>query len=263
LRELMEFQPDQLLGGAAAAHAVFPWLIKYLDVEDWTCLQVRPDTNAGRPQGPTQVGAAKAWFVLDATPASRVYAGLRLGADEARLRDSLARGTVADCLNSIEAQAGDCILLPGGTVHAAGAGVLIAEIAPTSGATLRLFDWGRVDALGNRHSLQTDQATAAICWHQRPVPLGRLHWGGAQHVRQELVRCPSFHLDFRRETEPFPVGGESRVEVYVILRGIGRWGGSKADEEIRTGQVWVVPAAMSRRWCQLRSPLTFLQCSLP
>jgi mannose-6-phosphate isomerase len=139
----------------------------------------------------------------------------------------------------------------------------MAEVQQTSDATFRLFDWNRVDAQGKARPLHIDEAMASIHWDQGPIHPVSVDMSEERPVRKELVRCPFFHLDFRRELEPFPVGGENRVQVVVILRGIGRWGGAKTDEAVRTGQVWVIPAAMPRRWCQPQTPLTLLACRLP
>ncbi len=50
--------------------------------------------------------------------------------------------------------------MPAGTIHAIGAGVVIAEIQQRSNATFRLFDHGRTRAL------HVDDATAVAIWHQ-------------------------------------------------------------------------------------------------
>jgi hypothetical protein len=42
-----------------------------------------------------------------------------------------------------------CFLLETGTVHAIGAGLVVAEIQQTSDITYRLYDFDRVDANGN------------------------------------------------------------------------------------------------------------------
>ena len=49
-----------------------------------------------------------------------------------------------------------------GTIHAIGAGVLIAEIQQTSDITYRLYDWDRVDDKGIARELHTDLALEAI-----------------------------------------------------------------------------------------------------
>ena len=39
--------------------------------------------------------------------------------------------------------------IPAGTIHAIGAGILIAEIQQNSDTTYRVYDWNRVDDKGN------------------------------------------------------------------------------------------------------------------
>ena len=68
LRDLMERDRDSLLGPAAAAYPVFPWLIKYLDCHDWLSVQVHPDEAAVRRLWPGEGSKTEAWFVLDAAP---------------------------------------------------------------------------------------------------------------------------------------------------------------------------------------------------
>src|SRR5262249_32387283 len=126
LRQLMEQERGELLGRAAERHAVFPWLVKFLDANDWLSVQVHPDEQAVQEMGPGEGSKTEAWFVIDAAPESRIYAGLLPGVDETRLRAALAAGTVTDCLHCFTPQPGDCVFLPAGTVHAVGGGVLMA-----------------------------------------------------------------------------------------------------------------------------------------
>src|SRR5262249_31265090 len=118
---------------------------------------------------PGERGKTEAWFVLDADPSSRIYAGLLPGIDESRLRRALSEGQVAECLHHFQPAAGDCLFLPAGTVHAVGGGVLMAEIQQTSDATFRLFDWNRTDAQGRGRLLHIEQALACIDWQRGPV----------------------------------------------------------------------------------------------
>src|SRR5262249_1064936 len=145
---------------------------------------------------PSEGGKTEAWFVLDARPGSRIYAGLRDGVDEPRLRHALADGTVADCLHSFEPAAGDCLFLKAGTVHAVGGGVLMAEVQQTSDATFRLFDWNRRDAQGQSRPLHIEQALACIDWNQgaiEPIRVPEFRRKPAGPLdRRHLVSCPYF-----------------------------------------------------------------------
>ena len=152
LRQLMEHERRALLGTAAANHEIFPWLVKFLDANDWLSVQVHPDEVTVQQLLPSEGSKTEAWFVLAANPGSRIYAGLVPGTDETKLRAALQSGTVAKCLHHFEPQAGECIFLPAGTVHAVGGGVLMAEVQQTSDATFRLFDWNRHDAQGRKRA---------------------------------------------------------------------------------------------------------------
>jgi mannose-6-phosphate isomerase len=242
LGDLMRRWREPLLGAAAKRHSAFPLLVKLLDANDWLSVQVHPDDEAVRTLWPGEGGKTEAWFILDAQPGSRVYAGLKPGVDEQALRRALSAGTVADCLHSFEPRPGDCLFLRAGTVHAVGGGVLMAEVQQTSDATFRLFDWNRRDALGKPRTLHIEKALACIDWNQGPVePIRVPDYGNPPAGplrRQQLVSCPYFDLEYFRAGEPFSAGGTGRMQVLMLLRGAAHFDGV----ELTAGQTWVLPA---------------------
>jgi mannose-6-phosphate isomerase len=269
LRELMETDREALLGPAAGAYPVFPWLVKFLDANDRLSVQVHPDEEAVARLWPGEGSKTEAWFVLEAAPGSRVYAGLLPGVDEGRLRRALAEGTVADCLYQFRPRPGDCLFLRAGTVHAVGGGVLMAEVQQTSDATFRLYDWDRKDPSGRPRQLHVEEALASVHWdfgpvrpvraERYPVPGGRA--GGP--VRQELVRCRYFVLEYLRQEKPFTLGGASRLQVAVGLHGRGRVGSDGGWEPVAAGETLVLPAALRpTRWVP-DGPLGLLVATLP
>jgi mannose-6-phosphate isomerase len=304
MRQLMEQNPAALLGKAAPRHKTFPWLIKFLDAHDWLSVQVHPDEQAVARLWPGEGSKTEAWFIIDAASGSRIYAGLRPGVDEKKLRDALTseprRAEVPEppgahpprlaqslsspfshpllnCLHSFEPQPGDCVFLPAGTAHAVGGGVLFAEVQQTSDATFRLFDWNRRDAQGKSRPLHIEESLASIHWEQGPVEPVRVtdfKNGSApraptplglpdQIKRQELVRCPFFELTYLRARESVAFGGVDRLQALVILKGQGHWHGSSCSEEVKLGQVWVLPASLPRMHCRPEPTLTMLLCNLP
>src|SRR5262249_22718130 len=56
LRQLMTEQREALLGPAAPASPIFPWLIKLLDAHDWLSVQVHPDDELARRLWPGEGG---------------------------------------------------------------------------------------------------------------------------------------------------------------------------------------------------------------
>jgi mannose-6-phosphate isomerase len=255
LRQLMTTDRRDLLGPAADRFTVFPWLIKLLDATDRLSVQVHPDEDAVRELWPGESAKTEAWYVIEAEPTSVIYAGLKPGVGAVELRAALTGGSVIDCLHAVTPRVGDVFLIPAGTVHALGGGLLIAEIQQTSDATFRLFDWNRRDAKGQPRPLHIEESLACIDWSQgpiEPIPL--------TDRRQPLVSCPYFELERLRRSSGFTVGGIERLQALIVTAGHGRFDNG---EFIMAGDVWILPAAMPSMTLHVEAPLVGLSCSLP
>lgn len=269
LRQRMEREPNVLLGDSAGHYPRFPWLVKLLDAWDWLSVQVHPNERDVTRLWPGEGSKTEAWFVLAAAPTSRVYAGLLPGVDEARLRSALREGTVGDCLHQFQPRPGDCVFLPAGTVHAVGGGVLMAEVQQTSDATFRLFDWNRRDAKGQMRQLHIEEAVACIDWKSGPVqpvraegyPDGPDSPRGA--VRQRLVECPYFLLEYLRQSEPFRCGGVGRLQVLLVLHGRARLHTGAGEWELTPGDTLLLPAALAALTCHPEGDVGILLSTLP
>jgi mannose-6-phosphate isomerase len=248
LRELMMEHSQELLGPASERFAVFPWLIKFLDANDWLSVQVHP----------TQEKEAKteAWYILDVATEARIYAGLKPGVGPQQLRDALHSGNVPACLHSFAPKIGDFVYLPAGTVHAVGGGVLLAEIQQTSDATFRLFDWNRVDAQGKPRPLHVEEAFASINWDQSPIEPITADGSACQH----LVTCPHFDIERRTWASSAELGGTGRLQALIVTEGRGRFANG---EYFLPGDAWIFPASMPPMAFSLDEPLVGLLCSLP
>ena len=126
-------------GSAAAAPSL---LLKLLFTSQPLSIQVHPDDayaqSIGLPNGKTE-----AWYVLSAAPEAKVALGLKRRLTPQQLRHAADDGSIADLVVWQAVSAGDAIFVPAGTIHAIGAGLVIAEIQQRSDATFRLFDHGR------------------------------------------------------------------------------------------------------------------------
>ena len=150
---------------------LFPLLIKLIDARDDLSIQVHPG-NENAPPG--SLGKTEAWHVLDAEPGAMLYLGLQEGVDAAEL-EALARAgrSTAHLMRRMPAVPGSTVLLPHGTVHALGAGVMIYEIQQPSAITYRFDDWGRVDSAGRSRELHLDEGFAVLDPTSRPEPVDR------------------------------------------------------------------------------------------
>ena len=84
-----------------------------------------------------------------------------------------------------------------GTVHAIGAGTLIAEIQENSNLTYRMYDYNRTDKHGNKRELHVDKALAVANLTKVPEPGRPLHvlrytQGCASEI---LCRCKYFQVE--------------------------------------------------------------------
>ena len=94
--------------------------------------------SMGLPNGKTE-----AWYVLSAAPGAKIALGLKQRLTQQQLREAVDDGSIADLVVWQAVSADDVIFVPAGTIHAIGAGLVIAEIQQRSDATFRLFDHGR------------------------------------------------------------------------------------------------------------------------
>jgi mannose-6-phosphate isomerase len=266
LRTLLERDAAGILGPSASPGQQFPWLVKFLDCEDWLSVQVHPGPETVKRLWPGEGSKTEAWFVLDAHPGSRIYAGLLPGVNEKLMRARIAAGKVVDCLHSFAPRSGQCVFLPAGTVHAVGGGVLMAEVQETSDATFRLYDWDRRDGQGKSRTLHVEEALACIDWNQGPIaPVSARGYADSavEAVRQPLASCAYFRLDYMQGTRPFTCGGEGVLQVLLVLKGHGTLSGPVGDIELSVGQVWLLPAAMERSAIRPAASVRALLCSLP
>jgi mannose-6-phosphate isomerase len=117
-------------------------LLKLLFTDEALSIQVHPDDSFARQIGLPN-GKTEAWYVLAAEPGARVALGLKRALTATQLRAAIGEAALPDLVRWQDVQAKDAILVEAGTIHAIGAGLVIAEIQQRSDATFRLFDYGR------------------------------------------------------------------------------------------------------------------------
>jgi mannose-6-phosphate isomerase len=220
----------------------FPLLFKFLDVRENLSVQVHPNDEQAARLDPPDRGKSEAWFVLRAEPASRVYAGLRDGVDRTALELAIAHGQIETCLHSFEPASGDCVWVPAGTVHALGAGLLVAEIQQSSDTTFRLFDWNRVGPDGLPRPLHVRQAVAAVDFQAGPVRPVSPKPTVLSHVNR-LIAGDKFVVDRWSFSTPKRVGGDDRCHIVVPVSGRVRLERDAVEAALGTGQTALIPAA--------------------
>jgi mannose-6-phosphate isomerase len=160
LHELWTNHREAIFGSGLPNSDRFPLLIKILDARDDLSIQVHPPATIASSLG----GEPKTemWFIADADPGAKLYAGLKKGVTRESFEAALSGGSVTDVVHAIEPAKGESIFIPSGRLHAIGAGFLIHEIQQNSDTTYRVFDWNRAGLDGIPRELHVDQSMKSI-----------------------------------------------------------------------------------------------------
>jgi len=176
-----------------------PFLAKLIDTALPLSVQVHPSDDPITGAS----GKEEAWIILDADEGAAIHVGLRDGVDtntlaahtHAAVADATAGHALLNCLEKIEVQPGDVILVPARTPHAIGGGILLAEIQQPADCTFRFFDYG------SGRPIHVDEALAATDIHARPVRFGPRVTPGedgqlrGEHLRLDVLTAGSHRLD--------------------------------------------------------------------
>jgi mannose-6-phosphate isomerase len=129
----------------------FPLLIKLLDCADWLSVQVHPDDEqARRIVGPGEFGKTEAWYFISAEPGAQIIAGVKPGVSRDELAGAIREGRVLEVANLLDVHDGETLLVPAGTLHALGPGLLLYEVQQASDTTYRVYDWNRPSSTGRK-----------------------------------------------------------------------------------------------------------------
>lgn len=197
LQELTEVYMGELVGdGVFDKYGLeFPLLLKYIDARDRLSVQVHPTDELAEQRHGCR-GKTEMWYVVDAEQGAVLYVGFKGDVTAAQYREAIAKGRLTELLNPVEVKRGDTYFIPAGTLHAIGAGVLIAEIQETSDITYRVSDWGRTDRNGKARKLHIEESYDAVDFGgNRQYCVTRR----AEANRSvELVGCPYFTVNLLR-----------------------------------------------------------------
>ena len=140
-------------------------LLKLLFTSEPLSIQVHPDDTFARAMGMPN-GKSEAWYIISAKPGAQIGVGLKHRITPQELRTSIRNGSIVDLVQWRPVAKGDVVFIPAGTIHALGAGIVLAEIQQRSDTTFRLFDYGR------QRELHDDNGVAvANAWPLRPHPI--------------------------------------------------------------------------------------------
>jgi mannose-6-phosphate isomerase len=189
-------------------------LLKLLFTSQPLSIQVHPDDTYARSIG-LRNGKTEAWYVLSAAPDAKVALGLKQRLTPAQLHQAIDDGSISDLVVWRAVHPGDTIFVAAGTIHAIGAGLVIAEIQQRSDATFRLFDHGRGRDLHIEDALAVANAGPAdFCFSPTRLTDTRTLLVSNSHFtfeRIDLAPNSAWCLKAKHETWLLLISGSGRV----------------------------------------------------
>ncbi len=226
-----------------------PILIKLIDARQDLSVQVHPD-DAYALEHEGSLGKTEMWYVLAAQPGAKLVYGFDQDVSERQVRRAIKNGKLDMLLNHVAVEKDDLFYIEAGTVHALGAGCLIAEIQESSNLTYRLYDYDRVGRDGKKRELHIDKAMQVLRFHssalpRQPMRLLRYRGGWASEL---LTRCKYFQVErvllnteIHRELVRFQTGPNS-FHALLCVDGCGSISGEGFMLNFFKGDCVFVPA---------------------
>ena len=244
LEELIEVYMGDLVGDGVFEKfgTLFPLLIKFIDANDTLSVQVHPDDKLARKHFGSY-GKTEMWYILEAEKNAEIFVGFNKAVDKDTWQKHVEQNTLLSVLNKEIVSAGDVFYIPSGRIHTIGPGILLAEIQQTSDATLRVYDYNRLDEKGKPRELHTELAIEAIDFNVYPEY--KVTYNNKPGNTKKLVTCEYFTvnlIDLHVKSERNYHELDSFV-IYICLDGrlsIQYYGNE--TELLRKGETILIPA---------------------
>jgi len=247
VRDAIKQWGSDLLGDTKLTPAgAFPLLVKFLDAREHLSIQVHPSPAYAAANKDANL-KTECWYILHTRKVDGhepvIFKGLKPGVTPAQLDAAVKNETVPDVMQSYPAIVGECHNLPSGTIHALGAGVVVAEVQTPSDTTFRVYDWAKEYGRKGRELHVTQ--TLACTDLGPPPPLAKLKPGesAARLVTTEFFRVDEWRL---RSGESRPLAGQpNRAHVAMMLQGTGTLNAKGSDPfALEAGRTLLIPASL-------------------
>ena len=221
----------------------FPLLIKFIDAKEALSIQLHPNDELASKRH-NSFGKTEMWYVMQADEKAHLIAGFKEEITQEAYVKNLENKTLIDVLQVDEVSEGDVYFIPTGTVHAIGAGVLLAEIQQTSDVTYRVYDWDRPNVDGTYRELHTEEALDAIDYGIQETY--KVPYAKQKNDEAMLVTCPYFTtslLSITKTVSRSHVAKDSFV-IYMCVKGEVSFAYQNQRATLSYGETILVPACM-------------------
>lgn len=237
LPEYIEAAGKKVLGTNCEKFEDFPILIKFIDAKSDLSLQVHPSDEYAL-KNENQYGKTEMWYIIDAEEGAFLYYGFDHEISKEEFAKRIEDETLTEVLNPYPVKKGDIVFIESGTIHAIGAGILLAEIQQNSNVTYRVFDYGRRDKDGNLRELHVEKALEVTTLAPvKKVPSPEPHIGICKYFTVDKVNLTGKVTNKLSGS----VGDDSFLHV-LVLEGQGQIKCGSDEFSYKKGDSYFIPA---------------------
>ncbi|MFD0963358.1 type I phosphomannose isomerase catalytic subunit [Pseudofulvibacter geojedonensis] len=244
LKNLLKRHKEDLVGNSVYKifRNNFPLLIKFIDASSDLSVQLHPNDVLAKKRH-NSFGKTEMWHIIQADAAARLILGFKNGIKKSDYKKHLKEETLTEILNEVPVVKGDTFYIPTGTVHAIGAGILLAEIQQTSDITYRVYDWDRLDTNGKLRRLHKREALEAINFGFRGE---RMVYETEENQSNQMVSSNYFSTNYFHITSNIEINNKDKDSfvIYMCIEGEAILSGYEFEEKISFGETVLIPAAL-------------------
>lgn len=271
LRDAIAHDPDGFLGREhVARYGPDPGLlVKLLDAGQRLPVHSHPGRPFAAAHLDMRFGKTEAWIILDAEPGAVVYLGPRRPLERAALADWIRHQTTDQMLGQLQEvpiHTGDALLVPAGTLHAIGEGILLLELQEPTDLSV-LLEWRRFGVCDGAEHLHLGWPTALESVDLLPASVDRLRAnrppGPPDPVERVLpAEADAYFVAERIHLDGYSVELEASYSIVVAIDGKALLRTARGDRlELGSGTTGLVPYGAGR--CTLEGHANLLRCLPP
>lgn len=198
----------------------FPLLVKIIDAQDYSSIQVHPYDAYARAYENGSLGKMECWYVLDGKEESGLVVGHNAQTKE-ELAKMVQNGEWEDLIRRVHVEKDDFIQIEPGTIHTFGGGLMILEIQQNSDITYRVYDFDRLTD-GKPRELHLDKAMDVIEVPSKPLESYITKTGNMpENVMNLLIECEYYKVWKMDVTRPVSIKQDQAFMLMSVTRGSG------------------------------------------
>lgn len=232
--------------GSACKETAFPLMVKLIDAKKDLSIQVHPSDLTAQWENGEQ-GKAEMWYIVDCEPQACLYFGFSKRVSKEEFLRRAKDGSICEVLNRVPVARGDVFYILPGTIHAIGAGIVIAEIQQNSNTTFRVYDYQRKGADGKLRPLHLDRAAEVLSYD--PIVPEECKANSCvsfpEFTMTEMFTCRYFRayrVDVQKYVELLCDG--SSFQHVLCVEGAGMIQAHGTSYPIACGESYLMPAAL-------------------